>query len=490
MYKKYSVIKNYIFLTAAMLGASVCLSWPLSAPAWAVSKPGNSLPQVQAAADDAVPKAESFHQSADSAKSNYVVQEQTDSPASICDTAAYMEEKVLNYKTFLFPGLSTYNDQDPQDNILAFRRYIFTNRQEKGKQDTRYYRHYEYFIHTKNDSFSYPYEVPIISGEGFTRFDKESGCVFTDDHFVDGDNIVCCEVPPSTNAGQFFEYKSLFYRTATNLYTIKTPAGTFKNCQMVCVYGKTKKLAQGSSISFYAPKLGEVLAFSYNPESQDFYPRNILVSYELTDTPYIDTTPLEPKIGSYLPAPNLTSKSLSLPVPEELKKVNITDCFRFYDYEHPQPFNYIKVNWRRCDAASTSNNPTELISPDKEGIQGVDFIHGEIQAYMRLYKTKEGNNLILLIPPLSHPDKPFLFDDRWYQVESKFYNVNTMAGEYLNCLRVTYYGTEKGKLKEGSFRAYYAPNLGEIGREFYNPQSKKFELSSQLYQYKVGATQK
>lgn len=477
-------------MTTVAIGASACLLWPFASPAWAVSGPGAPLSQVQAAAAGAIPQTESFRKYPSSTEADHAVQEQTDSPASVCNTAAYMEDSSLVSKTFLFPGQSTYNSKDPQDSVLAFRRYIFSNRLDQDKQDVRCYRHYEFFRHTKSDSVSYPYEVPVISGEGFTRFEKEAGCVFTDDHFVDGDNIVCCEVPPSAQAGKIFEFKGLFYRTAHNLYTITTPAGVFKNCQMVCVYGKTKELAQGSSVSFYAPKLGEVLAFSYNPETKDFYPRNILASYEVTNRPSLGKTPLEPQIGAYLPAPNLTSKSLSVPVPTELKKANITDCFKFYDYEHQPPFDYIKVNWLRRDAASDPQNPAELISPNKDGIQGVDFIDAESQSYMRLYKTAQGNSLVLLIPPLSHPDKPFLFDDRWYQVESKFYNVNTMAGEYLNCLRVTYYGTEKGKLKEGSFRAYYAPNLGEIGREFYNPQSKKFELSSQLYQYKVGATQK
>ena len=106
---------------------------------------------------------------------------------------------------------------------------------------------------------------------------------------------------------------------------------------------------------------------------------------------------------------------------------------------------------------------------------------------MRLYKTAQGNSLVLLIPPLAYPDEPYLFDNRWYKVESDLYNVNTAVGDYANCLRVTYYGTEKDKLKEGSFRTYYAPNFGEIGREIYVPQKGSFELDSQLYQYKVGA---
>ena len=477
-------------MAVAVIGTSVCLSWPLTAPAWAVSGPGNSLSQVKAAAAGAVPQTESFRKYPSSTEADHAIQEQTDSPASVCNTAAYMEEKSLISKTFLFPGQSTYNNNDPQDSILAFRRYIFTNRLDQEKQDVRCYRHYEFFRHTKTDSVSYPYEVPIISGEGFTRFEKETGCVFTDDHFIDGDDIVCCEVPPSDQAGKIFEFKGVFYRTAHNLYTVTTPAGIFKNCQMVCVYGKSKELAQGSSVSFYAPKLGEVLAFSYNPETKDFYPRNILAAYEITNHPSLDATPLEPQIGVYLPSPNLTSKSFSVPVPEELKKENITNCFRFYNYEHQQPFDYIKVDWLRYDAASDLKNPTELLSPNKDGLQGVDFIDAESQACMRLYKTTEGNSLVLLIPPLAYPDKPYLFDNRWYKVESDLYNVNTAVGDYQNCLRVTYYGTEKDKLKEGSFRTYYAPNFGEIGRELYNPQSQSFELDSQLYQYKVGATQK
>ncbi len=490
MHRKYSTIKNSIFITVAVIGTSACLSWPLTTPVWAVSGPGNSISQVQAAAADAVPQTESFRKYPSSTEADHAVQEQTDSPASVCNTAAYMEDSSLVSKTFLFPGQSTYNSKDPQNSILAFRRYIFTNRLDQEKQDVRCYRHYEFFRHTKTDSVSYPYEVPIISGEGFTRFEKETGCVFTDDHFVDGDNIVCCEVPPSAQAGKIFEFKGLFYRTAHNLYTVTTPAGIFRNCQMVCVYGKTKELAQGSSVSFYAPKLGEVLAFSYNPETKDFYPRNILAAYETTNRPSLDATPLEPQIGVYLPAPNLTSKSFSVPVPEGLKKENITNCFRFYNYEHQQPFDYIKVNWLRYDAASDLKNPTELLSPNKDGLQGLDFIDAESQACMRLYKTTEGNSLVLLIPPLAYPDKPYLFDNRWYKVESDLYNVNTAVGDYQNCLRVTYYGTEKDKLKEGSFRTYYAPNFGEIGRELYNPQSQSFELDSQLYQYKVGATQK
>lgn len=489
MYRKYSATNN-ILLTTVAIGASACLLWPFATPAWAVSGPGAPLSQVQAAAAGAIPQTESFRKYPSSTEADHAVQEQTDSPASVCNTAAYMEDSSLVSKTFLFPGQSTYNSKDPQDSVLAFRRYIFSNRLDQDKQDVRCYRHYEFFRHTKSDSVSYPYEVPVISGEGFTRFEKEVGCVFTDDHFVDGDNIVCCEVPPSAQAGKIFEFKGLFYRTAHNLYTITTPAGVFKNCQMVCVYGKTKELAQGSSVSFYAPKLGEVLAFSYNPETKDFYPRNILASYEVTNRPSLDNTPLEPQIGAYLPAPNLASKSLSVPVPTELKKANITDCFKFYDYEHQPPFDYIKVNWLRRDAASDPQNPAELISPNKDGIQGVDFIDAESQSYMRLYKTAQGNSLVLLIPPLAYPDEPYLFDNRWYKVESNLYNIHTEVGDYANCLRVTYYGTEKDKLKEGSFRAYYAPNFGEIGREQYNPKSDSFELDSQLYQYKVGAAHK
>lgn len=490
MHRKCSTIKSNLFLAATALGASLCLSWPFSAPAWAASGPASPIPQVQAAADDAVPQIETFRQAPAAPESEHAVQEQKDSPASICDTAAYMEAKELVSKTFLFPGLSTYNEQDPQDSILAFRRYIFTNRQDQEKQDVRCYRHYEFFRHTKTDSVSYPYEVPVISGQGFTRFDKETSCVFTNDQFVDGDNIICCEIPPSAQAGQIFEFQGLFYRTANNLYTVTTPAGVFKNCQMVCVYGKTKELAEGSSVSFHAPKLGEVLAFSYNPKTKDFYPRDILAAYEVTNQPSLDKTPLDPQIGSYLPAPNLTSKSLTIPVPVELKKENITDCFRFYDYNHPQPFDYLKVNWHRRDAASDPQNPAELISPHRDGLQGTDFIDAESQACMRLYKTEKGPSLILLIPPLASPDQPYLFDNRWYKVESDLYDVNTAVGNYPNCLRVTYYGTEKDKLKEGSFRTYYAPNFGEIGREMYNPQSKKFELDTQLYQYKVSATNK
>lgn len=489
MYRKYSATNN-ILLTTVAIGASACLLWPFATPAWAVSGPGAPLSQVQAAAAGAIPQTESFRKYPSSTEADHAVQEQTDSPASVCNTAAYMEDSSLVSKTFLFPGQSTYNSKDPQDSVLAFRRYIFSNRLDQDKQDVRCYRHYEFFRHTKSDSVSYPYEVPVISGEGFTRFEKEAGCVFTDDHFVDGDNIVCCEVPPSTQAGKIFEFKGLFYRTAHNLYTITTPAGVFKNCQMVCVYGKTKELAQGSSVSFYAPKLGEVLAFSYNPETKDFYPRNILASYEVTNRPSLDKTPLEPQIGAYLPAPNLASKSLSVPVPTELKKANITDCFKFYDYEHQPPFDYIKVNWLRRDAASDPKNPAELISPNKDGIQGVDFIDAESQSYMRLYKTAQGNSLVLLIPPLAYLDEPYLFDNRWYKVESNLYNIHTEVGDYANCLRITYYGTEKDKLKEGSFRAYYAPNFGEIGREQYNPKSDSFELDSQLYQYKVGAAHK
>ena len=483
-------IKNCTLLVAAAFSAAVCLNCATPSPAWAVSTSNPPISKVKTAANSDLPNVEKFKKAHTSPEASQSVKEQKDSPTSICDTAAYMEGDNLVSKTFLFPGESTYNSKDPQDSVLAFRRYLFTNRQDQNKRDVRCYRHYEFFRHTKNDSVSYPYEVPVISGEGFTSFDTENDCVFTDDHFIDGENIACCEVPPTSQAGQFFEYKGLFYRTAHNLYTVTTPAGVFKNCQMVCVYGKTKELGEGSSINFHAPKLGEVLAFSYNPKTKDFYPRDILASYEVTNHPSLDTTPLEPQIGTYLPAPNLAAKSLSVPVPVELKKESITSCFRLYDYEHQQPFDYIKVNWLRRDAASDPKNPEELISPDRDGIRGVDFIDPESQACMRLYKTSQGNSLVLLIPPLAKPDEPYLFDNRWYKVESNLYNVNTAVGDYQNCLRVTYYGTEKEQLKDGSFRTYYAPNFGEIGRELYNPQTKNFELDTQLYQYKVGAAQK
>ena len=150
MYRKYSATNN-ILLTTVAIGASACLLWPFATPAWAVSGPGAPLSQVQAAAAGAIPQTESFRKYPSSTEADHAVQEQTDSPASVCNTAAYMEDSSLVSKTFLFPGQSTYNSKDPQVSVLAFRRYIFSNRLDQDKQDVRCYRHYEFFRHTQRD---------------------------------------------------------------------------------------------------------------------------------------------------------------------------------------------------------------------------------------------------------------------------------------------------------------------------------------------------
>ncbi|MGM9992381.1 MAG: hypothetical protein ACI376_05985 [Candidatus Bruticola sp.] len=479
-FKCNKTLKATVFLLTSLMGTG----WAISQPAQALSSPPQIVPPTSSNTEK-IPLTDSSNNLSQLTESSPIFQEQKDSPASICSTSAYMESEDIIQKTFLFPNQSNF---DPKSTVLSFRRYIYTNRQDESKQNIRNFRHYEFMRNSQSGQIIYPYEVPVATGRGITKFDQAHQCTTTQDLFIDGENIICCEVPPSNQVGRFFQYNNIFYRTADNLYTVSTPAGIFQNCQMVCVYGPNKKLDQGSSIIFYAPKLGEVLSFTYNPQTKDFYPRTVLAAYEKTNRPSLDKTPPKPDIGLYLAAPNIASKTFTTAVPENLKKENISQCFIFYNYEHIIPFAHVKCNWKRHDAAADPNDPERLITPDKEGMQGIDFIDAESQAYMRLYKGQEGINLTVQIPPLSSLDTPYMFENRWYQVDSDLYDVNTAAGSYSDCLRVTYFGREKGKLTDGSYRAYYAPNLGEIGRESYNPKSKSFELNNRLYQFKVGAT--
>ena len=424
-----------------------------------------------------------------SAAKHQLIVEQRDSPTKVCSTAAYMVAPEIYSKTFLAPQITLPHPQEPQNVERAlplFRKYLYTLRLDKEGKEHQFYRAYDFFKPLKEGLVFYPHQVPICTVEGLERFDPKSGAVLEFKIFPDATRLASCNLPPSARAGEWVEIEKNFYRTAPYLYTVHTPAGTFANCQLVCSYGPQKSLTADSRLAFYAPRLGVVLDLNYDPPSHEFRPTAILAAYEKDSHPTPERTPLAFNLHLYLASPQLREKLFSVPLPPALKAQKVQGAFLLYQYAPPQWAASQKVDWQRRDLVTDPQNPQELrAAPQAQ--EGVDYIDAETQALVRLYKQEGLKRLALQIPPLASAGHPYQFEGRWYQLDPQLYRLNTKAGPFETCLRVTYFGAQPGVLGQGSYRAYFAPQLGEVGREDYDPQTEKFTISSNLWRYQLGA---
>ncbi|MBQ7501433.1 hypothetical protein IJT93_01775 [bacterium] len=446
------------------LACALCTSLAYAVP----TDPGeNAKPQSSQSA--AEKEAEPAHGS--------LISEQPDSSAAEVSVHDYLEAPTLLSKTFLFPQDAFENQGGTLFN--AYRKYLY--RFEKSPEGViTHFRHYEYGLTKDMKNQTFPYDLPVCSGRGLNFWLDKHSIIATIDEIMDGTELIFCAVPPNTNIGQVFRYKGACCKMGQKLFTVKTPAGTFKDCLSVSSCAEDGSPVDGANLTFYAPKLGEILNLIYDSASQQYKVKAILVSSQSAKEPHYAALSPSLTLNRYMYTPYLCDKAyahVSLPGKQT------GSSYSFYKLIHPEGFGRSKVFWMRFD---TPEDFKASDKPKNPPVKGVDFLDAETDSIMRMCDEDPAPNTV--IPPLESADTNYQFNHRWYKLSSQTYNISTDAGEFVNCLQVTYFGDTPDVLDGNSYRAYYAPDLGEICRDYYNPQTKKFEGYEILRKYNMGAS--
>lgn len=405
------------------------------------------------------------------------ITKQPEHPSAFGTTADYMESADLVSKTLLFPAAGSTEINGNEKDFLHMRRFLYENRNDNGRR-LLCYRHYEFLQQQEDGRIVLPYEVPVCSGRGISEFSDKFKAVASSERFADGSSLSFIAVPPLSEDG-FCTIESGTYRTADNLYTVTTPAGRFENCRMFCLCGPDKRLQEGSYMSFCAPGLGEILSLGYVPQSGDFRIQSIMIAFQTAKDRTFSRVPLNMVMEAYMPAPSLKSKAVSVPMPEELRNLGKDNrTFMYYEFDKTE-IGAVKRIWKRNDVLVNQKKPEKSLAL-RDSISGIDYVDAESQSIIRCYAEKGDSISALLVPPLESCDQIYPYAGLFYKLDSKAYNLQTESGVLNGCLRVTCCDNKEFTLNEHSYRAYYAPGLGEIEREFYNPKTEKFEPYSVL----------
>lgn len=446
-------LKYSAFLTA---GLALACSCTIFSPVQAGQIPDESTRQQQSEAIE--PRTE-----------HKLISIQKDSDSAKIIPEDYCESSNMQFKCFLFPedGFTAENG----DKISACRKYIYTCR-NLPKGEVMCFRNYEFCIsETSPSKVFFPNEVPICTGSGIQIKDKDSQSLITSYDIYDGRHLEYCAVPPASSAGQVYKFKDGSCCTMNkHLYTITVPAGIFKDCIAVGACSENGSPIVGTSLTFYAPGVGEILNLIYK-ENKEYTAKAVLTNYQTSaKTEYSAFAPLS--INQYMCSPYLAEALFGV-------TEKGTQTFNLYNLETPGDFDQIRIIWEKNILKERSGSKDASV----QKVYGTDFADAESESIIRAYKgTAEPE---LLIPPLDSRDKPYKFNDKYYKLADELFTINTPVGSFKDCLQVIYYGKESEKLQKGSYRAYYAPSMGEIGREIYNPDSGKFEKYSWLEGYQM-----
>ena len=471
MKQLFDLLPNKIckFGLCLALACTLC-SFPASAEPAASEQTDARQSHAEAAAKEAEPQRDSL------------ITEQPDGSPSQVKLHDYLEEATLQSKTFLFPqdafedaGGAVFN---------AYRKYLYDF--EKTPEGTvAHFRHYEFGLSKDQKRQAFPYDLPICSGRGLSCWFSQHNIIAAFDELMDGTEAVFCALPPNDNAGSVYAYKGTYCKMGQKLFTIKTPAGTFKDCLSVTSCSRDGSAVDGANLTFYAPKLGEILNLVYDAKSQQYRIKAVMVSCRQAEEPVYSPVPPGLSLGRYMCAANLSEKILAV-ADNSGKKASDTnvklDSCTVYKLNHPEGFGRSKVYWLRFDKVEQLKNSDKAKNPP---VKGVDFLDAETDSVMRMCDEAPEPNTV--IPPMKSADTNYQFNHKWYKLSSHAFNITTNAGKFDNCLRVTFYGDTPDVLDGNSYQAYFAPDLGEICREYYNSETKKFESSEILLKFSVGS---